>query len=83
LRFQSCFVGFQGFASRKSFLSSGRHVVDQSPWAKPRNKKVDLENANTAIDRHCEEPLRRSNPEAAYCGPWIFAALAMTVELTH
>src|ERR1700733_8987709 len=31
-------------------------------WAKPRNKKVDLGNANTAIDRHCEEPLRRSNP---------------------
>src|ERR1700692_2234088 len=39
--------------------------------AKPRNKKVDSGNANTAIDRHCEEPLRRSNPGAACCDPWI------------
>src|SRR5580658_9632708 len=39
--------------------------------AKPRNKKVDSGNANTTIDRHCEEPLRRSNPGAACCGPWI------------
>jgi uncharacterized protein (DUF4415 family) len=37
----------------------------------PPNKKVDSGNANTAIDRHCEEPLRRSNPGAACCGPWI------------
>ena len=39
--------------------------------AKPRNKKVDSGNANTTIDRHCEEPLRRSHPGAACCGPWI------------
>src|SRR5271170_8000188 len=32
--------------------------------AKPRNKKVDSGNANTTIDRHCEEPLRRSNAGA-------------------
>ena len=36
----------------------------------PRIKKVDLGNVNNAI-RHCEEPLRRSNPGAACCGPWI------------
>src|SRR5260370_15191683 len=36
----------------------------------PRIKKVDLGNVNNAI-RHCEEPLRRSNPVAACCGPWI------------
>jgi Glyoxalase/Bleomycin resistance protein/Dioxygenase superfamily len=30
-----------------------------------------LGNANDAIGRHCKEPLRRSNPEATYCGPWI------------
>src|SRR6202041_3532214 len=36
----------------------------------PRIKKVDFGNVNNAI-RHCEEPLRRSNPGAAYCGPWI------------
>jgi hypothetical protein len=39
--------------------------------AKPRIKKVDSGNANTTIDRHCEEPLRRSHPGAACCGPWI------------
>ena len=43
----------------------------RAPLGKPRNKKVDLGNANTAIDRHCEEPLRRSNPGAACHGPWI------------
>src|ERR1700675_1137552 len=36
----------------------------------PRIKKVDLGNVNNAA-RHCEEPLRRSNPGAACCGPWI------------
>src|SRR5277367_5897276 len=39
--------------------------------AKPRNKKVDSGNANTSIDRHCEEPLRRRFHGAACCGPWI------------
>jgi hypothetical protein len=36
----------------------------------PRIKKVDLGNVNNDI-RHCEEPLRRSNPGATCCGPWI------------
>src|ERR1700722_9401068 len=35
----------------------------------PRIKKVTLGNVNNAIGRHCEEPLRRSNPGAACCGP--------------
>jgi len=66
--------------ARKAFMASplpnppprgGRGQAACFYWAKPRNKKVELGNANIAIDRHCEEPLRRSNPEAACCGPWI------------
>ena len=33
-------------------------VVRTLTKAKPRNKKVDLGNANTAIDRRCQEPSR-------------------------
>src|SRR3984957_17310709 len=61
----------QGRGARSLPPACGREISRRIPKAKPRNKKVDSGNANTTIGRHCEEPLRRSNPGAACCGPWI------------
>jgi hypothetical protein len=47
-------------AVRYSFIVVDfHHLLPAGPPAlpTPRNKKVDLGNANTTIDRHCEEPL--------------------------
>jgi len=76
--FRTC--GFAASGSPTEFMSGSRRAravyrgasrTPSFPKTSSRNKKVDLGNANTAIDRHCEEPLRRSNPGAACCGPWI------------
>jgi hypothetical protein len=48
--------------TKKPRRSGARRGVNARDLREAQNKKVDSRNANTTIDRHCEEPLRRTNP---------------------